>query len=186
MSIVGTSSIPRCQQQTSHIHMTAHLIWTPTVAFDPQWPLTSGRELWPPPDTGCQASVARRSGRNNRTISWCADVLSSCDHTHSPSVVPVSSNKHCALSCLLLIATSYGASRAAVFCTNTTQHPAADIKQLRRSRLVLMMPQSERLVLNIGALISWHFYILGSRAYLNIGGGGGLKKISRVNPTSPK
>lgn len=97
-------------QSCSHIHMTTNLIWTPTVIVDPQLPLTSGQDLWPPPEKGRQASLAGCSGQNNKTISWSGNVLSSCDRTLSPSVVSVRNNKHCGLQLLLLTAISHGAS----------------------------------------------------------------------------
>lgn len=93
------------------VHMTTNLLWTPIVMVDPQLPLTSGQDLWPLPEKSCQASLASCIGQNNKTILWCDDVLSSCDHTHSPSVVPVRSNKHCESPLFLLTAISYGASR---------------------------------------------------------------------------
>ena len=89
-------------QSCSHIHMKTDLLWMPTVIVDPQWPLTSGWDLWPPPEKGFQASLAGCSGQNN--VSWCGDV-------HSPSVVSVRSNKHCGFQLSLLTAISYGASR---------------------------------------------------------------------------
>lgn len=87
-------------------------------------PFTSGQDLWPRLEQGFQASLADFSDQNIKAISWCDVILSSCDYTHSPSVVSVRNNKHCGFQ-LFLLTEKVGSLWASVFCTSTIERRSA-------------------------------------------------------------
>ena len=82
-------------QSSSYIHTTTNILRVPTAIVDPQLPLTSGQDLWPQLEQDCQALLDGYSGQENKSIWWYGVILSSCDYTHSPSMVSVRNNKHC-------------------------------------------------------------------------------------------